>query len=562
MSIPPEVPHTPGTVHLIDADGHVQGQHAGNTDIILVPAPTRDPEDPLNWTGRRKLLSTACTLLYTAVIAAAFGSTPTVIVQIADSTGLSSNDLVVGVGYTFLTFGWGCLIWQPLALQYGKRPMYLLSVLGTVAIMVWTPYCNTNGQWIANKLLQGFFGAPVESLSEISLTDLYFVHERGTYIAYYGVFLFGGIYVMTIIAGFISDGQGWTWVLVSSPPPGSAQGSFPSQYWAGIFNAVALVILFFLMEETNYDVRATVAAAPEHIAGHESGMQTSDMKETNCSDREKSPQMSSQTSATSHSYPRRSYLDKLKLWRTENLKKPNHLLGMVVRPLIFFTYPVVFFSGFSYGAGIIWFNVLINTISPYLTAAPYNFSTSLAGLSYLSVLLGTIVAFPLCGLLGDRFCLWLARRNNGISEPEHRLWLNLIPLVLVPFCLILWGVGSEHGIHWFGCIVALFFFGIAITFLLQINIAYCLESYKDLSAEALVTVICIRNTMNFAFDYGFSPWLTNMGRQNAFITAACAGLAQIATFLVMIRYGKTLRKLSVESYYRHSSDMRKAGIIR
>lgn len=38
--------------------------------------------------------------------------------------------------------------------------------------MVWVPYTKTNGQWIASKILQGFFGAPIESLCEISVTDL------------------------------------------------------------------------------------------------------------------------------------------------------------------------------------------------------------------------------------------------------------------------------------------------------------------------------------------------------------------------------------------------------
>ena len=38
--------------------------------------------------------------------------------------------------------------------------------------MIWVPYTNNNGQWIASKLLQGFFGAPLESLCEISVTDI------------------------------------------------------------------------------------------------------------------------------------------------------------------------------------------------------------------------------------------------------------------------------------------------------------------------------------------------------------------------------------------------------
>lgn len=40
------------------------------------------------------------------------------------------------------------------------------------AIMLWAPYTTSNGQWIANKVLQGLVGAPIESLCEISVSDI------------------------------------------------------------------------------------------------------------------------------------------------------------------------------------------------------------------------------------------------------------------------------------------------------------------------------------------------------------------------------------------------------
>lgn len=42
----------PGTVHLVDLDGTMLAQHAkgGQRDIVLVPAPSLDPDDPVSVT--------------------------------------------------------------------------------------------------------------------------------------------------------------------------------------------------------------------------------------------------------------------------------------------------------------------------------------------------------------------------------------------------------------------------------------------------------------------------------------------------------------------------------
>lgn len=55
----------PGTVRLVDVENKSHGKHASGaqSDVILNPAPSEDPEDPLNWSPRRKLLATSCILI-------------------------------------------------------------------------------------------------------------------------------------------------------------------------------------------------------------------------------------------------------------------------------------------------------------------------------------------------------------------------------------------------------------------------------------------------------------------------------------------------------------------
>ena len=56
----------PGTVTLVDVNHDIASRHLehGDNDVILVPTPSSDPDDPLNWSFRRKILSTVCVNLY------------------------------------------------------------------------------------------------------------------------------------------------------------------------------------------------------------------------------------------------------------------------------------------------------------------------------------------------------------------------------------------------------------------------------------------------------------------------------------------------------------------
>ncbi|KAH7126064.1 major facilitator superfamily domain-containing protein [Dactylonectria macrodidyma] len=526
----------------------MNSRHAedGNRDIVLIPTPSDDPDDPLNWSHRRKTLLLSCLCVYCLAIGIASAAIYSVLVPISIATDLTVGDLNAGTGYMFLTLGWGCLIWQPLAQKLGKRPVYLLSLLGTLGMMLWAPYTKSNGQWIANKVIQGMFGAPIESLCEISVADVYFTHERGTYVGLYALFLAGSNFLAPVISGFINDGQGWQWVL----------------HWCAIFNGVAFVILFFCMEETNYQRAALHSELEQAIQEHRNSGQMAE----NTSDEEKATKVRSAANTDTGNgsirpSPQKSYLDKIKIFRRRDLTSSVPLMGMVIRPFAYFSFPVVVFCGFMYGAVICYFNVLNATASLILSSPPYNFSASMVGLSYVSSLIGVCLGTFYSGPLGDKFVLWKARRNNGIMEPEYRLWLYVALIAMVPSAMILWGVGAAHQVHWVGLMFAMGAFAASITIGCQLPISYCIDCYRDLGADAIVTVILIRNTMSFAVSYGVTPWIANMGYQNAFIVAAFTALAQISLFLVFIRWGRQFRKASVDRYWMYVQQVKDDGLL-
>lgn len=520
----------PGTIHLVDLEGTMDVRHEEGDDIVLVPQPTDDPEDPLNWSKWRKKRLALCLML--AVFSADILSTAlsAVLLDIVADTGITLGDLNTGVGIQYLFFGWSCLLWQPLGLTFGRRPVIIFCGLACMLCTVWSAYVKSAGEWYINRLLVGFFYGPVETLVEVCISDVFFAHERGGWIAWYCFTLFNIPFISGIVAGFISDRYGWQWI----------------QFIASIIASGCLIILFFFLEETMYyrDPKLELDGEdiPERIASHEGS--------TGKNNTEVQIEKVASTDSSLTKPQAKTYVQRLKMWGARNPDQPTLFWQSMWIPFYLLRYPSIVFAGFTVGAVLSWFNVVNATIASVLSSPPYNFKANMIGVFFASPAIGISFGSFFAGKIVDNFTVKMARSGKGYREPEFRLWLSLIPMVIHPFGCLLYGIGAGQGIHWVGLAFGLGMICSTFPIGSAIAINYIIDCYKDVSGDGLVTMILIRNTMGFGFSYAVTPWLLAVGTQNLYISIACIGAFFWALSFVMIVFGKRMRRWSASSYWK------------
>jgi len=79
--------------------------------------------------------------------------------------------------------GLGNLVWMPLIIKYGRRPMYLISFTIYCVTAIWvgvsTQYANT----LVARIVMGLAAGSGECLAPLTISDIFFLHERGAVMA-------------------------------------------------------------------------------------------------------------------------------------------------------------------------------------------------------------------------------------------------------------------------------------------------------------------------------------------------------------------------------------------
>ncbi|KAE8440904.1 hypothetical protein EG329_006325 [Mollisiaceae sp. DMI_Dod_QoI] len=535
----------PGTVRLEDimrAKGH---------DLILQPQPSDDCNDPLNWSKLRKYWNFALVSFYALMVFAFIdAATPTwgpMNVQLGFSYTILNDSYAIGCG----TLAFGAFLLIPFALKYGRRPVYIVSTIAQFAISVWSAKLET----VADIMLINAFSCGVGALAEVivqmTVADVFFVHERG---------LMNTIYVWTsgiggslapVAAGYITESQGWRWVW----------------WWNAIFFGVCIVLFFFSYEETKYTYPSSISGiSPQTI--HERSSDSDPGQELDqkafteksqpinhdpkapCSKMEEAgltPTLSTAV-AINPAIPPKTYWQKLAIASPSKGSLKSFARHGYQPAAILFTIPAVFYMSLVYGVMLSWSTVMVTVLSSEMTLPPYNFNSAQIGLMSVAPFVGTTIGALVIGPISDRSIIFLARRNGGIYEPEMRLWAMAPFVPFVPLGALMFGIALNDGKPWpviaVGYAICLF----GLTPISSIALTYITDSYTEIVADSLVAVTFIRNIIGTIFVFALTPWINAVGIQNVIITITVIGTVVLAFVFLFIFKGKSFRVRSAKRY--------------
>ncbi|UNI18473.1 hypothetical protein JDV02_004741 [Purpureocillium takamizusanense] len=523
----------PGTINLEEL------QEFSNK-IILHPIPTSDPNDPLNWSAGRKCVNFALVSFYVLMTFVQLDIGYTAWGQYQGELDFSVSLLNGGVALQYAGLAIGCFFFVPLVHKYGRRPSYIVSTVMQLASCVWFALMKRPVDLWISSLLSGLGGATSETIVQITIADLFFVHNHAALNGCYLLFVAIGAFLGPVASGYIVDDQGWRWIW----------------WWCVILFGATLTLTILFFEESKYTpiLRAQVPSTPgpdepadAPDKAHIERAQTRDNEHPGHSARDKYGVVERTLSNVllDETIPLKSYRERLALvTKTEGPILP-HLSQPIV---LLFTFPAIAYTAITYGTTLAEFSILTSVQAIYLFEPPYNFSASGVGLMNLAPFIGHLPGIIIGGYLNDKSIVWLARRNGGVYEPEMRLWLALPSIILTPASVLMLGVGLAYMAPWPLLAVGFGLFGFNLGATSSIALSYAMDCYHDVIGNALVGVVFTRNVLSVVVLFSLTPWIDGMGLRDMHILVSAFSFCILLIPVPLLIWGKKSRVSLAKTY--------------
>ncbi|GAA6043247.1 hypothetical protein JCM8097_008485 [Rhodosporidiobolus ruineniae] len=450
-------------------------------EVIWLEFPEGDPENPFNWSKRKKWQTALIACVFTLLVAYAGTAFAMGSESMMEELGCSREVATLGLSVFPLGFGLGPLFTAPLSEAYGRYPMYFISILMYTIFFIPTAYGQNIQTVIVARFIAGIAASTGSTLVGGTIADLFLTHERGLPMSFFSISAFAGTGLGPAVSGYIALKKGWRWV------------EWVQMMAAG---ALAVAIIFFTRETRGSVILSRRAAKLRK--------QTGDMRYQCRSDAERAS---------------------LAVLMKVSMTRPLYLLG---------TEAIVFF--FSLWVGFAWgcLYLLVEAV-PLIFGNVYGFNQGEVGLAFYSVVVASFIGFG-ASFYQDK----LYRKHVATRGPEARLYASLVGSLVFPAGAFILAFSQGRG-HWMGPIVGLVM-GVYTIYLAVFS--YLADCYTIYASSALSGQSLCRNLCAFSFPLFTVQLYNGIGYQWASFMAGCIALALGLTPWVLFRYGPTIRAKS------------------
>lgn len=472
----------PGTEIMTDVGSHhfVKGQQRS----VLVPQPSDDPRDPLNWSPFWK----GATIFSATALSFSLNLGPLALAPMFENYvelyDRSLLDVVQFTGVAILVLGFSNFLWVPMSTCFGRRPVAILSTAICAVSSVWRARANSYDSFMAASVLNGLGAGPCETLMPQVIADIIFLHDRGKYST-----LYFSMYFMSLMVGPVISGAMALRIGVES-------------FWW--FNTgmlfFTLVVCIFLFPETRYDRRYDESPQPAGSATIPQVKEPSSPASPYRSSGEKATGTGYESALTSVPSapiaPVVTHVDaalgKGGPGKSQFLPMQKYAGGLFRElwlPFYLHVFPIVEFAAFVVSFSASGFLVVNLSQAQVFAAPPYNFTSETIGLFNLAVLVGGFIGLITCGPLSDWVAARLTARNNGVREPEMRLMAMIPYIIIMIIGSVVTAVGYDH--HWPWQVIVIVGYtclGIQVAALPSIASTYAIDSYKPVTGSVFVTI--------------------------------------------------------------------------
>ena len=132
-------------------------------------------------------------------------------------------------GISYLTslqiaiLGGAPLFWRPLSNRYGRRPVFLLSLVCSLVCNIGCAKSPDYASMAACRALVAFFISPAAAIGSAVVAETFFRRERARYMGIWTVMVTLGVPFSPFIFGFVATRIGYRWIywilaIVNTPP--------------------------------------------------------------------------------------------------------------------------------------------------------------------------------------------------------------------------------------------------------------------------------------------------------------------------------------------------------